>query len=611
MGNSCRSSFLGLLAVVGLTMATYARASSPALLVQDPETLAQLEDGGISIGRVMGAHGVATVDNAKLFSESPTFRTIVAHIDEELSDRERRDPKLRVTMAGSHRLFDVRWLKSKDARFELAGVVNRLDRRPFHSSQCGETRLIFRLRYKKKISGQTVASRLPFTFNAVYWQAPDASGKCAAVAERWRALEGLSGAKLTTALLSDHGPLATSHLGPKAQKSIELNFQAVRWPSTIRPDLAAHAEYILRVFSPNAAGKWELSPLENTPDVERMRRDPALKKRFLAWIREPKNLVMIEDGVPVMPDEFLARRISSFSPRGLTRLANRPYDRLFDEADFAGLDFSKGRHVRSAAGLMRRLDDLTCAGCHQSRPVAGFHFLGIDRPDTSSVNFVHVTGSPHLLRDQVRRGAFLAAVAAGRDGLAARPLSERADEGDSGYGSHCGLGDKGFAHWTCDPGLSCQGFGNASGDKTVGQCFAKGEAEVGDPCEVGTMKMNEDPTKDRVVDVRSRDCGNGGVCYVNYGGFPEGMCGIACETKDKNAACGAIAILKDFNGCLAKGGLFTQCVEDNVDPLGLRRCDDANPCRDDYLCVRTKRSEGTCIPPYFLFQMRVDGHPRP
>lgn len=604
--------FASLVLGTGCLLGAQPHADSTALLVQDPKSLESLEAAGVGIGRVLLEGHSPQIDNATLHGGSAAYRTIVAHVEGELKERRRRDPKLDVTMAGSHRLFDSRWLRSKDARFELAGVVNRLDRRPFHPQQCGETRLIFRLRYAKKLNGQLVASRLPFTFNAVFWQAPDAKGSCVEAATRWQGLDGLVGDDLVKALTSAKGPLAPARLRPVDLKSFELNFQAVRWPSTMRPDLAAHAEYILRVFTRHAdTGKWSDSLLENTPDVDRLRRDPAAKKKLLRWLKSAEALAAVDQGVPNVPDEFLARHVSSFSPRGMNRLANRPYSRLFSEQDFADLDLSRGAYVKSPAALLRRLDDLTCSGCHQSRPVAGFHFLGIDRSDTSSVNFVHVTGSPHLLRDQARRQAFLKAVAAGGDGAAARPLSERADQGDGGYGAHCGLGDKGFAHWTCDPGYSCRSYGNPVGDRTVGQCFPATQAKVGDPCEVGSMKLHDDPAKDKVLESSSLSCGSGGVCYSNYGGFPEGMCGIACETPDADAACGAIAILKDFNGCLAKGGLFTKCVEENVDPLGLRRCDDASPCRDDYLCVRTKKGEGTCIPPYFLFQMRVDGHPRP
>jgi hypothetical protein len=51
--------------------------------------------------------------------------------------------------------------------------------------------------------------------------------------------------------------------------------------------------------------------------------------------------------------------------------------------------------------------------------------------------------------------------------------------------------------------------------------------------------------------------------------------------------------------------------------------DDETPCREDYMCQRlepitgngaiktTPRGKGFCNPTYFIFQMRVDGHPAP
>jgi hypothetical protein len=41
----------------------------------------------------------------------------------------------------------------------------------------------------------------------------------------------------------------------------------------------------------------------------------------------------------------------------------------------------------------------------------------------------------------------------------------------------------------------------------------------------------------------------------------------------------------------------------------MRGCGEAAPCRDDYICARTPAGGGACVPPYFLFQLRVDGHP--
>jgi hypothetical protein len=247
-------------------------------------------------------------------------------------------------------------------------------------------------------------------------------------------------------------------------------------------------------------------------------------------------------------------------------------------------------------------------GCHQGRSVAGFHVIGVDRAGTPQVNAVAVTGSPHFTRDQPRRLKFLEAVAAGKEPDAARPLSERADQGEGGFGTHCGLGDPGFSDWTCAPGLSCQSHGLAAGDETVGQCFPPALA-VGAPCETGTLRPHADGRRDRIVKIHARSCGVG-VCESNAVGFPDGMCATSCADAGPYAACGQIAILAGFNGCLAKGRAYTECLETNVRPAALKACDEATPCRDDYLCARTATGQGACIPPYFLFQMRVDGHPK-
>ena len=85
-------------------------------------------------------------------------------------------------------------------------------------------------------------------------------------------------------------------------------------------------------------------------------------------------------------------------------------------------------------------------------------------------------------------------------------------------------------------------------------------------------------------------------------------CACACASGGPESTCGAIAILTPFNRCLAKGHPFPKCITENVRPAALRKCSTDAPCRDDYICARTPSGEGACIPPYFLFQLRVDGH---
>ena len=143
------------------------------------------------------------------------------------------------------------------------------------------------------------------------------------------------------------------------------------------------------------------------------------------------------------------------------------------------------------------------------------------------------------------------------------------------------------------------------------------------------------------------------------GGFPAGMLRLSeCKNLPNEATCALVAS-SGFNTCLglAKNGYKTldECFVERTSYSGLRACDIANPCRDDYICLRplgytlanadsrhsTRRKavkehynladfgqkkpdqkwlgrnngkgdhRGICIPPYFVFQFRVDGHPDP
>ena len=604
-----------LFAALLLSQPSYKLAAepTPTLLIAKPSVLQTVERGIGGFASRLGARGSTKPNNRSLWKNSAGYRDIVDSLSRDLEAIKAADPLLSVTMAKSHRLFDKRWLRSPAATFELAGIVNRIDRRPFHAGTCGELRFIYRLKYATLWRGSQVASRLPFTVNIVYWihEGPDGAD-CGSVARRWRFPTGTTDVELAGWLISDKGPLAPAFLDARRLKSVEINLQSVRWPSTVRPDLGAHAEYLLRVFkSGETPGRFTLAKLENTPDVRRIRSDSRLRRALLEWLRTPANLTMIDQGIATLPERFLARKATSVAPLGLSRLANRPFAQIFSADDFSGIDFSKGRYVRSAEAFLRRLDDLSCAGCHQARSVAGFHLLGVDRADTDPVNAIAVSGSPHLLGDQPRRKAFVRAIARGEMPDSARPFSDRPDEDRGDYGSHCGLGDEGFAHWTCGKGLRCQPLGAPKGDMTVGQCFPSGKAQVGDPCEPGWLRVNTHPHRDRLVASKRLACAGHQVCEATRVGFPGGMCAGSCGTAGRAATCGSIALLNGFNRCLARREPFARCITENVRPAGLRRCDDETPCRDDYLCARTASGTGACIPPYFLFQMRVDGHPRP
>jgi hypothetical protein len=156
------------------------------------------------------------------------------------------------------------------------------------------------------------------------------------------------------------------------------------------------------------------------------------------------------------------------------------------------------------------------------------------------------------------------------------------------------------------------------------------------------------------------------------GGFPAGMLRLSeCLGLPDHATCGLIAST-GFNDCIEKLGTDEEidsqkytidiCFRHFTSYAGMRACDAGSPCRDDYICVKpmgyqpstaqvayherertllaskffkavtgrwykpedyygqtmpdpdwVKRNDqrGLCIPPYFVFQFRADGHPAP
>jgi hypothetical protein len=409
-------------------------------------------------------------------------------------------------------------------------------------------------------------------------------------------------------LTSEEGPLAPRRISRDRLKGVELNVQVVRWPSTVRPDLGGHAEYLLRALRPAAGGSFAPGPLDNTPDVDRIHRDRALQADLVRWMRDETSLGRIDAGTSVLPERFAATRAFSVSPRGAARRANRPFRRLVDARALAGIDWSTLRVARSPSLLLRRLDELSCPGCHQSRSVAGFHLLGEDVPEAPASNAIASAISPHLAADLARRRAEVAALASGSPRPPSSPFAERGEDERGNYGAHCARTSDAPRAWTCEPPFVCTDDDSASDESDVGVCLPNEGPGPGDPCEVGKIDLEGDAHRDRVVSVARRGCGSG-VCERTSVGFPGGMCSSSCDSLRASAVCGRIAILTDFNDCLAQRKPFDACLAEHTRPAGLRACDAVNACRDDYICARTPEGRGACIPPYFLFQLRVDGHP--
>ncbi len=488
-------------------------------------------------------------------------------------------------------------------RVELIAVVNRIDRHPFAPQHCGETRLIYRLAYDARLGEVSVSSRLPMTVNVVLWQD---GADCGQVARRWMAPPDQEPDVRASWLQRDGGPLAPERLGVAQLEAVEVNLQSVRWPSAVRPGMGGHAEYLLRVFH-RQGERFVSVPLENTPDVERLRRSARLRAELLDWLRAPSTATQLDQGIAVLPDKFLARRGRSVTPRAMARLSNRPFSALLSERDLTDIDYARLTQVESPAAMLRRLDGLSCGGCHESRSVAGFHVLGEDPPGRD-LDAIAVPISPHLAGDLPRRERYLSALARGEPADVTRPLSET-DAIPGSYGSHCGRGDPGFADWTCQPGLRCQ----PTADPLLGVCVTEGTPRAGDPCERGTMVEHVDPHRDGVHHAEQRSCDDAAVCNGNAVGFPGGMCTGGCGDLEEGEACGTIVSLRPFNQCVGRRRPFPTCILENSRPVGMRACDGDHTCRDDYICARSPHDEpardgGVCLPPYFLFQLRVDGH---
>jgi hypothetical protein len=625
-------SFL-ILAFSSLSALCASMPSPDFMTVTDNPVMRILEGDGLSIGEILSPDQSidSKVANSALYATT-SFKKIVDDIGEHLEKIRQGDPLSGVGMKYSHRLFDVGFLKSPLSRMVLVGAVLRMDRGFVDPDTCGEFRLFYRLSYRVSLNGEDVASRLPMAINLVF----NAKNKqtepnltCQEVARRWQKPSGLG---TDTASVAAHlrKSLFTDDLIAFANlKQVEVNLQSVRWPSAVKTSLGGHAEYLMKVYqwSPQDRSFHDVY-LENQIDVARIAKDPDLKKKLSVWIRNPENLKTIDQGTAVLPQEFLAKQGISVSPGGARRIQNRPFLRTFSPQDFKDLDFSTLEKIKSVNALIRRLDDHTCTGCHQQKSIAGFHFIGKDPDQKYPLNSSLVAGSPHFLADLPRRREIVNSYLQNQTPDFSRGFAERTDAPASvaqlkgtglidGWGARCSLGkDPSYRNWTCAEGFECRPVYKSNLEDSLGVCFAKNKVEIGDYCETGTVQSKADglysrnDTQEGLVSQPLKDSSQ--RCFMNKGGFPGGVVWKwDCSQMPKEATCVLLPSKKSgFNDCLAKQKNFVSCIRDFSSPVGLRRCDDTTPCRDDFLCIQAEDSkEGACVPPYFLFQFRVDGHP--
>jgi hypothetical protein len=508
-------SLLILLCGLLLPQAVQAALLERGVAVTDPYVLRELDGGRFGLGRMVdpAAPVAASMTNDGLFA-LPSMAPVRGAIDDEF---DRYIAHHKVSLANEtigvgpsfdFQLFDRAGLYSRESRFVLAGIVNRMDRGYVSSDACGEIRLIYRL--TRTEAGEGGSPRLPMTLNIVLKakgdNAVDGSGAaitCSEIARRWLAAgeSPLSGVELATRLMSKDGPLDS--IKPENIDRIETDLQIAHVPKSATRDF--RTDYLLKLFRYNAQSRrFEEAALENQIDRERIFADVGLRHEFKTWLLDPAHLSELDRGAILIPEKFLATGAVAATPVGFASSDLQPTfgfvqsdgsgkDAVFHTSDVVAALWKAAesglslQNIRSVAGFERRLNDITCAGCHQTRGIGGFHFPGVDWMTEKPSNSTVVPASPHFFGDQVRRRDILTAIRDGAPPDYSRGFSGRAQlrgsaelagtEYDDGWGAYCYQqkpkrvdNDASFRSWTCAEGLACQSVGNAS---RMGMCFIK------------------------------------------------------------------------------------------------------------------------------------------
>jgi len=468
--------------------------------ITDPATLRELDSGKFRLDRMLLPERSADIPlaNSALFalpSMAPVRQAIDAEFDRYIARHGANLPNETIGVGAGFdfQLFDRAVLYSQETRFVLAGIVNRMDRTYVAEASCGEIRLIYRLTRMNKAAGDDAAPpRLPMTLNLVLKAKAEGSTiTCAEIANRW--LTASPGGTLS----AKHGPLDL--IGYQNIDRIETNLQIAHAPKSAVRDF--RTDYLLKVFRYDGQARvFAEAPMENQIDRARLLADDGLKREFRTWLLDPVNLATFDRGTALIPEKFLASGAIAPTPVGFDPSELEPEFGLmqgegavFSEADVvaalrkaaeAGV---KLQNIRSPAGFERRLNDVTCAGCHQTRGIGGFHFPGVDWMADKPSNTTVVPASPHFFGDQIRRRDILASLRDGKPpdysrGFASRPQLRGSTElaGTNyydGWGAHCYVqgkpatgNDGSFRDWTCAEGLSCQAAGKIS---RIGMCFVK------------------------------------------------------------------------------------------------------------------------------------------
>ncbi|WP_426436539.1 hypothetical protein [Bradyrhizobium genosp. P] len=477
----------------------------------DPAILRELDHGRFGLGHMLSPERAAglSLPNSELFG-LPSMLLVREALDREFDRYVARHkaslPNESIGVGDSYafQLFDRGLFGSPDVSFVLSGIVNRMDRAYVASASCGEIRLIYRLTRTDvpTIGENAVSQRLPMTLNLVLrakGDGDDPSITCREIARRWLATS--NSPPTMEQLFGKGGPLEL--ISPSNIDRIETNLQIAHAPKSAVRDF--RTDYLLKVFDYDGQAKrFAEAPMENQIDRDRILADEGLRREFKAWLLDPGHFAELDRGTLLIPEKFLAIGAVAPTPAGFDVSDLQPEfglvqgdggadKALFSADDVVGAlkkaaaDGTRLQNIQSLAGFERRLNDVTCTGCHQTRGIGGFHFPGVDWMAAKPSNSTVVPGSPHFFGDQVRRRDILSSFRDGKTpdfsrGFSNRPQSRGSielagTEYSDGWGAHCYLpgakpaeADRSFRAWTCADGLVCQVAGQTS---RMGMCFIK------------------------------------------------------------------------------------------------------------------------------------------
>jgi hypothetical protein len=156
---------------------------------------------------------------------------------------------------------------------------------------------------------------------------------------------------------------------------------------------------------------------------------------------------------------------------------------------------------------------------------------------------------------------------------------------------------------------------------TWGVCAPKEGSRPGEPCEdvvvkpdarvLGAIVTSLGP--DKTCPAPANGAPTGAFCAPNWLGFTGGMCSETCTTLGEiqgGSICAPLPAAGYEADCFLGREPIEQCLVRHFVTARVAKCDARTPCRDDYGCARVPGAPpgvGACVPPYFIFQARVDG----